>query len=66
MERNNKSAMPVSAEKYFMIVMIFTIFFGVVSMFSNPTMHDQIMVLTWTSFIKAYAQCLRADCDLDL
>ena len=22
--------------------------------------------LTWTSFIEAYAQCLRADCDLDL
>ena len=26
----------------------------------------QSMVLTWTSFTEAYAQCLRADCDLDL
>ena len=28
-------------------------------------MHDKAMVLTWTSFIEAYAQSLTADCDID-
>ena len=36
------------------------------TLFSNLTMHDKVMVLRWTSFIEAYAQSLRADCDLDL
>ena len=29
-------------------------------------MQDKIIGQTWTGFIEAYAQILRADCDLDL
>ena len=35
-------------------------------LFSNPTMHDKVTVLTWRSFSEAYAQSLRVDWDLDL
>ena len=51
---------PTDMEHWFVIMIICT------KLFSNPTMHDKVMVLTWTSFIEAYAQSLNANCDLDL
>ena len=35
-------------------------------LFINPTMHGKVMCQTQTGFTEAYAQSLRADCDLDL
>ena len=34
--------------------------------FINPTMHDKVTGRTRTGFTEAYAQSLRADCDVDL
>ena len=35
-------------------------------LFLNPTMHNKVMGRTQTGFTEVYAQCLSADCDLDL
>ena len=35
-------------------------------LFINLTMHNKVTGQTCTVFTEAYAQCLRADCDLDL
>ena len=35
-------------------------------LFSNPTMHNQVMGWSQTGFTEVYAQSLSADCDLDL
>ena len=35
-------------------------------LFSNPTMHNQVISRIGTGFTEVYAQSLSADCDLDL
>ena len=35
-------------------------------LFSNPTMHNKVKGRTQTGFTEVYAQCISADCDLDL
>ena len=35
-------------------------------LFSNPTMHNNVMGRTQTGFTEVYAQSSKADCDLDL
>ena len=37
-----------------------------IKFFSNLTVHDKNVILTKTSFNEAYAQSLRANCDLDV